>query len=150
MRPIAENMNDGKRLAPYIREAENLYLKPVIGAKLYKDIEENKTEYSILLDGGPYDNDTKDFPGLREAMGYLVFNRFARNDQVNVTAFSLVYKVGEFSERVDDRTVVRIVNDAEKIGLEYLHQCIEYMRFMGMLEKCKPIRKIRKFKAIGR
>lgn len=150
VRPIADNMNDEKRLLPYIKEGETLYLKPLIAPALYKQIVENKADYEELLAGGDYDNERKSFPGLREAMGYLIYSRFVRNQNVNNTAFGLVTKKGEFSEPSDDKTVVRVANDAEKIGFEYLDQCIEYMKFKGMLESCKRIHRKRKFKAIGK
>ena len=148
-RPIAENINDAKRLAPYIEEAETLWLKPIIGAKLYREIEADKPSFSDLINGVLYDNDTKDFPGLGITMGYLSFSRFVRNQNVNITAFGVVIKRGDLSEPAEDKTIVRIANDAEKIGLEYLDQCIEYMRYKGYINRCNTVRRIRKFKPIG-
>jgi len=149
VRPIAENVNDTKRLLPYIDECEKLFLMPAIGVALYKslDSETKPDNFDKIMDGGYYDNDTKHFPGLREAMGYLVYSRFVRNQNVNVTAFAVVTKQGQFSDNVDDRTIVRTANDAEKIGLEYLRQCIEFINFgnevqMNFKAKCK-------FKVIG-
>lgn len=149
VRPIAENLKDEKRLEPYIRESEEFYLKPLISPKLYNEIESKKDEFIDLLDGCVYDNERKQHIGLREAMGYLVYSRFVRLQSVNVTAFGVVVKKTDFSTPADDKTVVRVANDAEKIGLAYLDQCIEYMKHKGWLDSCKEVRKKRKFKAIG-
>ena len=60
-------------------------------------------------------------------MGYLVYSRFIRNQNVNATAFGIVQKQGQFSDVVDEKTIVRTANDAEKIGLEYLRQVVDYI-----------------------
>jgi len=152
VRPIAENVNDTKRLVPYIEESETLFLIPAIGPAIYKilDSEDKPDYYEQLMSGGYYDNDTKHFPGIREAMGYLVYSRFARNQNVNATAFGLVAKQGQFSEQIDYKEKIAIANDAEKIGLEYLRQCIDYLNF-GKSESDKRNYKVKsKFKVIGR
>lgn len=152
VRPIAENVNDTKRIDPYIEECEKLFLMPAIGPATYKLLDgENKPDYfETLMSGGYYDNDTKHFPGIREAMGYLVYSRVARNQNVNVTAFGLVAKSGQFSEPIDYKEKIAIANDAEKIGLTYLKQCVDYLNF-GKTESDKRNFKVKsKFKVIGR
>lgn len=133
VRPISENVNDIKRLSPYIDECENLFLIPAIGSKQYKALEEATTplteELENLLNGCYYADDAKYCSGLKKAMGYLVYSRFVRNQQANATAFGMVTKRSEFSEPLDEKTIVRIANDAEKIGLEYLQQCVDYYNY---------------------
>lgn len=162
IRPIAENVNDIKRLVPYIDECEKLFVLPALGAKQYLAIETaitNSTKETNpaplsdgiknLLNGCYYDSDNQHCEGLKKAMGYLVYSRFVRNQNVNVTAFAIVSKNSEFSEKVDDKTIVRISNDAEKVGLEYLKQCVDFLNF-GKEQSDKRIFKGRqKFKAIG-
>lgn len=150
VRPIAENVNDIKRLVPYIDECEKLYLLKSVGAVQFKKIEDKSiANYSVLMDGGYYDNETKYFAGLRAAMGYLVYSRFVRNQNINATAFGIVAKQGQFSETIDEKTIVRIANDAEKIGLEYLKQCVDYLNF-GKEKNTQTISvKRNKFRVIG-
>jgi hypothetical protein len=136
VRPIAENLPEEKRLRPYIEEAETLWLLPALGAALYKHISEHKDDYALLFSGGYYDGDNRCFSGLSAAMGYLSYSLFVRNQNVNITAFGITVKRGEFSEPADDKTIVRIANDAEKIGKEYLNRCVEYLKYTGAL-KCK-------------
>ena len=170
VRPIAENVNDAKRLIPYIDECEKLYVLPALGAKLYKQIESNvlrssdgepltdnsgenllvgNTELQLLFQGCYYNDDAQHCEGLIKAMGYLVYSRFVRNQNVNVTAFAVVTKKSEFSESVDDKTIVRIANDAEKIGLEYLKQCVDYLNFGKQREDKRIFKGRQNFKAIG-
>jgi hypothetical protein len=159
-----------KRLVPYIEECEKLFVLPALGAKLYKQLEsdilqdnngspitENSgsnilvggTNLTDLLDGCYYDSDTKHCEGLKKAMGYLVYSRFVRNQNVSVTAFAVVTKQGQFSEAVDEKTIVRIANDAEKIGLEYLRQCVNYLNFGKEKADQRNIKPRIKFKVIG-
>jgi len=148
VRPIAENVNDSTRLLPYIDECENLYLKKSIGNGTYNEIDRNRQNYNLLFDGGEY-GENQSFAGLKKAMGYLVYSRFIRNQNVNVTAFGIVAKQGQYSEAVDERTIIRISNDTEKIGLEYLAQCVEYLQFLGIIEgETKKISRT-KYKVIG-
>ena len=162
IRPIAENVNDTKRLLPYIDECEKLFVLPALEAKQYLTIETAiansiketnpvalSDELKNLLNGCFYDSDNQHCEGLKKAMGYLVYSRFVRNQNINATAFGIVSKQGQFSEKVDEKTIVRIANDAEKVGLEYLKQCVDFLNF-GKEQNDKRIFKgRRKFKAIG-
>lgn len=169
IRPIAENVNDIKRLIPYIDECENLFLIPILGASLYKKLDEaalmtnsgipiatNEVQLIYLaenikeiFEGCYYENDTKYHNGLKKAMGYLVYSRFVRNQNINVTAFAVVTKQGQFSETVDEKTIVRTANDAEKIGLEYLRQAVDYINSNLPESEKKVFNPKSKFKIIG-
>jgi hypothetical protein len=148
-RPVADNMVDEKRLLPYITEVQKLYLIPAFGAALYLDIDTNIDNYATLLKGGYYDENKANFVGLSEAIGYLAYSRFVRFQNVNPTAYSMVNKLSEFSEPLDPKTITATANDAEKIGLEYLNQCVTYLRFIEKITcDIKPFTK-RRFKTIG-
>jgi hypothetical protein len=162
VRPISENVNDAKRLVPYIDECEKLYILPALGAKQYlaidtaiaNSIKETDPvpltdDLKKLLDGGYYDGENQHCEGLKKAMGYLVYSRFVRNQNVNATAFAIVTKKSDFSENVDEKTIVRIANDAEKIGLEYLKQCVDYLNFGKKSNEKRIFKGKTKFKAIG-
>lgn len=149
VRPIAENVDDAKRLEPYIEECTNLYFIPAIGAAKFKEIEDDMSQFKLLLDGGYYDEDKKHFAGLNQAMGYLVYSRIVRNNQVNTTAFGVVLKQGQFSEQADEETIIRISNDAEKIGMKYLQECVDYLNFSADKSCVKNTFKSKRIKAIG-
>jgi hypothetical protein len=82
-------------------------------------------------------------------MGYLSYSRFVRNQNVNNTAFGLTVKRDGLSEPADDKTIVRLAHDAEKIGSEYLNNCIEYLKFAGILDCAKKKMKNINIKVIG-
>lgn len=148
IRPIAENMIDEKRLLPYMNEVERLELIPAFGALLYKKIEDNPDQYKVLFNGGYYNDGSAYFAGLSEACGYLVYSRFVQNQNVNVTAFGVVQKVSQYSEPMDEKTIVRVSNEARNIGVEYLNQCLCYLRFIGEIQDgcCMGEKKVKSIK----
>lgn len=149
VRAIAQNINETDRIDTYIEEVENLFLIPQFGARLFKEINENKPEYGLLLNGGFYDGDKKHIPGLIKAVAYLVYSRFVINQPINITAFGAVFKNGEFSEKVDEQNLIRAAKQAEKIGLEYLSQCVEFLIFDNKISCGTGLITKRKFKIIG-
>lgn len=149
VRNVAQNIDDKARVDTYIEEVETLFLIPQFGAKLFKEISENRDDFELLMDGGFYDGDKQYLPGLILATSYLVYSRFVVNQAINVTAFGAVFKHGEFSEKIDEANLVRVSRQSEKIGLQYLKQCVEYLTWTKQLPcKTKPISR-RKFKIIG-
>ena len=149
-RPIALNLDDEKRLNTYIGEAELLDIIPVIGAKLYKEIKDTPTNFTELLDGGYYDNDTKYFAGLKAALSMLSYARFILNNSVNATPFGVQRKNALDSEPVEDKTLFRHSNEAKNVGLAYLQQCVDYLTYENG-RKCgeKTTVKQRKFSIVG-
>lgn len=152
IRAIAENLNDTKRLVPYIKETEQLSIVDSLGAKIYKAIdtavaaeattlsyEDNSgttisfdaDEYDALLNGGYYtdDNDTYFCGGLIPAIAYLSNSRFIVENQLNITAFGAVLKNGQLSEPADTKIIQYSANKSEKIGKQYLSQVYEFIKF---------------------
>jgi len=166
VRPIAENIVDYKRIAPYIREVETLDVMPAIGVNLYKQISEEDFSKTITTNGiipittnsgtvimtdeqwlkfkeGDYytcdcgSDDLRHSAGLIAAISYLAYARMLLNQPLNVTAFSVVYKKTALSEPVDEKTLFRAANEARKIGLEYLRQSVDHLRCEGFIDDCK-------------
>jgi len=154
VRPIADNIIDEKRIAPYIEEAERLDVMPAIGTELYRQLDEDESAMSEYLrtlfrDGGYYDCYGKWFAGINATIAYLAYTRFVKNNSVNVTAFGVVSKSTNFSEPVEEKTLVRHANNAEKIGLEYLRQCVDFLKAHGLICNPKTSNRATKFKSIG-
>lgn len=151
VRPIAHNIDSG-RVDMYIREAEILDVVPAISAELYEvlDAGENlTTEQEMMLNGGYYyDGCAKcKFEGLKVATAYLAYARFMRNNQVNVTPYGVVAKVGEESATTEHRIVVAQAQEAENIGQALLAEAVRYWDSVG--EACNTPAKKKKFIAIG-
>ncbi|MCL2596270.1 MAG: hypothetical protein FWD66_01120 [Paludibacter sp.] len=156
IRPIADNINAAKRIQPYINDAEHLDIMPIIGVKLYRELDSNRLvlltsqQRDILLQGCYYDNNTKYSGGLLSAITYLAYSRFLKNNQLNVTAFGAVVKQGDLSEPADEKTIMRMSNEAYRQGLIYLNQCVDYLKFYNIIPRCSAVRASNvKFKAIG-
>lgn len=156
IRHIADNVNDEKRLYPYMVETENIWIIPAIGIELCQEIEKDKCKYSELLNGGVYDKTNCEtgkgyFEGLKQAVAYLAYSRFVRNHDVFVTASGIKQKMGEYSEPASEASIKRIANESEKIGKQYLNNCIDYLKAKGYIDSCCSKRKnTSKFKVIGR
>lgn len=149
-RPVAGNLDDMKRLEMYIREAEMLHVIPAIGAELYKEVDEDPSAHTLLLDGGYYDNNTRYMAGLKAAVSLLAYARFVLNNGINVTPFGVKEKLALDSNPVQDKALFRHANEAENTGLAYLQQCIDYLNHIN--GSCGNQRKTlgtRKFKAVG-
>lgn len=148
IRPIAENIQLNRMLI-YIEEAEGLYVRPAIGAEVYKGVIDTPELHETLLEGGFYDDNKKYFEGLKKATSYLAYGRMLLNHDFNVTAFGTVFKNGELSEQTEEKTLIRISNDAINTGVRYLNECVDYLRFIGLLNCCvKPANNCR-IKIIG-
>ena len=153
VRHIAHNIDNG-RVDMYIREAEILDVVPAISAELYEvlDAGENlTTEQEMMLNGGYYyDGCAKcKFEGLKVATAYLAYARFMRNNQVNVTPYGVVTKIGEESATTEHRIVVAQAQEAENIGQAMLAEAVRYWKSVGDKSACKTTTKKKKFLAIG-
>ena len=150
-RPIAGTLDDMKRLEMYIQEAEMIHIIPAIGAELYKQVDENPSIHTLLLDGGYYDNNTRYMAGLKAAVSLLAYSRFILNNGINATPFGIREKLTVDSNSVGDKALFRHANEAQNTGLAYLQQCLSYLSFTnGTCGKKHTSVSTRKFKAVGR
>ena len=172
VRPIAANISEYNRIVPYIEEAERLDVMPYIGVSLYKQLDEikpphipyfindiggrvdisKKILYHILCGGYYTDNCGVEqwHGGLIKAISYLAYARCIMQHQVNVTAFGVVFKESQFSEPIDEKTLIRAARTAEKTGLEFLRQVREYLKYLGLLDcGVKNPRRKNKFSLLG-
>lgn len=171
IRPIANNIVDFSRIDPYIEEVETLTIMPEITPILYKILDENPfedvengitlsdaygnqillsaAEYKTIFMPCYYDGMKSYSQGLIEAISYLAYSRMLKNQSVNVTAFGVKVKNTNFSSDVEEGTIFRMANEAQKIGLVYLNQTIDYLKFLGLLKPCNEKINVHKFKAIG-
>ena len=150
IRPIADNI-PLNRITIYLKEAENLYVIPLFGASLFKKISESQDDYTTLFVGGFYDNNKHYFEGLRKSIAYIAYSKMILNQDFNVTAFGTMFKNNEYSEHSNEKTLLRISNDALSIGIRYLDDCVEYLKYIKLLPCCNINRNNRnsRIKIIG-
>lgn len=127
------------RLTPYIAEVEQLYVMPALGVSLYHEIEkqaiEGKDIDTTLIDGGYYGTGKEEgwCPGIIAAVAYLAYARFLPNQQINVTAYGVVNKTGEHSQKADEASIIRQANQSRETGEKYLQLVVNYLRFLGKI-----------------
>ena len=129
IRDIAANLKD-MRLAPYIKECEDAYIMPALGADLYERLDNHTETDEILLDGGYYDKpdgSRAKCHGIRRAVAYFAYARVLRNNAVSVTAFGVVTKTSNYSQPTEAAQAQSAAAEAVKMGELYLHSCIEYL-----------------------
>lgn len=128
IRDIAANVKDA-RIEPYIKECEDAYIMPALGAGLYERLDTKQEQDQVLLDGGYYDGpDGRAYcHGIRRAVAYFAYARLLRNNQVNVTAFGVTQKTGAYSQPTDGQQIASAATEATKMAEVYLHSCVDYI-----------------------
>ena len=157
-------------IEPYIQEAENLHVRTTLTPELYKKIEATvltdnwdipitsndddiltlDAEFDTLLLGGYYDEDTKYFAGLIAAVAYLAHSRMVMEHGIIATSFGMSQAGGgEFNEALDYKSRKHSSTKSEKIGLEYLAGCVEYLKFTEVIPCDSTTRRRKRFRTIG-
>lgn len=170
VRDIAANI-DADRLHNFIREAENIDIRPSISAELFRRLEEMgpfyvvngeimgeynlTTEEKNLLVGGYYTSScgcSEYFEGLLLALGYFAYARLVREQSLNVTAYGVVVKEGELSSPADTRAIASAALNAQNIAEAYLGNTLKYWRTIqneGCCGEAQMPKRMRKFIPIG-
>ena len=145
---------NGTKIDSFIREAENMDLKPVLGDSLLIAVRKNPTAFAALLNGGVYKTslgEEKSFEGLKSALAYFTYARFVRNNEGNVTRTGFMVKDNEHSARASEAEKQRAWNDVRSIGERYLRECMEFVKQDETCRSCcgEPKRKEGKYKVLG-
>ena len=122
---------ENDKMDAFIREAENLDVKPVIGDGLFIALHKDYERFTALLNGGVYENEDgelKSFTGLKTALSYFVYARLVRNNDGQVTRMGFVNKDNDHSTRASELERERIYNDAVAIARRYMHECMDFIR----------------------
>ena len=141
-RNLTLNMDDSKRLEPFILEAQRLDLCTMLGKRLYFDMVKYLASYNAgitaqtdlmpyqptadeqwfqkLLNGTSYNHTwpdqsitTKIYAGLKPVLVYLSFARFVRSDNVRSTQSGFVKKNTDFSVQISDKEIQSAATRAE-------------------------------------
>lgn len=137
-RPIGK-VDDNKLLA-YITEAENLFIKPVLGDSLYMmlfDDSQNKGEHiRRLFDGGTYFDCcgcVHCFRGLSVTIAYFVYAQVVMSGDFESTRFGMVIKDGEYSNRISSKERSDHYSNTLEVANAYLRECVAYCRSTGLI-----------------
>ena len=141
VRDISRNIGRD-RIEPYILEVEHAYIVPAIGAELYERIDAGDEEDSTLIYGGYYSAGSirKMCYGLKKAIAYYAYERILRNNPINVTAFGVTQKTGNFSQPTSQDVSSPAIDEARKMADLYLQSCVDYINRNQECNEQKPER----------
>lgn len=119
-----------EKIETYIRESEDIDIKPALGDALFIDIQENPNKYYLLINGGMYEDKGGKhvMTGLKTALAYYSYARLVKNGDGNVTRYGFVNKEDEYSSRSDSKERVMAYNDAFSIADSYMKECVLYLK----------------------
>lgn len=120
---------DSDKIDIYIRESENIDIKPALGDALFIDLHDHPEKYELLLEGGKYEDEcgVHTLVGLKSALAYYAYARLVKNGDGNVTRFGYVNKADEYSSRPDTKERVMAYNDAFSVADSYMKECLMYL-----------------------
>lgn len=134
IKQISQNINAVDRIQPFIQEAQMFDVKGKLGSLFYHDMIKNITDskYQDLLNGTTYSDNSSPaneyhFSGLKPAIAYYTYARYILNGQVSATNFSVVRKTNEFSDPVDEKTLVRLSTQARNAADALMDDCISFL-----------------------
>ena len=131
IRQLTSNL-DVKKLNPYIQEAQNFDLRPVLGEAFFYDLLANSDDsiYQDLLNGKEYQNandETVAFEGLAAALKYFAYARYIESSNTHSTAYGLVSKTNDFSQQAQEKTIARMVTNARSSAKGYLDDVLKFL-----------------------
>lgn len=121
---------DESDIEQYIRESESIDIKSALGDSFFLEVKDNPEKYSLLIDGGVYEDKNghkKLLTGLKTALAYYTYARIVKNGDRNVTRFGLVQKDSEYSSHTEFKEKVMAYNDAFSIADRYLKECVLFL-----------------------
>lgn len=131
IRDISNNVDFDKRIKPYVREAQEFDIRPILGAEMFYDLLKNSADdnYTALLDGLDYTyaDVNYSFVGLKTIIAYYTYARFIPHDNVRSTPSGMMGKTNEFSERISKSEIDRIVNQNQSAAYAYIEDMICFL-----------------------
>lgn len=134
IRPAADF--DEVRIAPFIREVQRVYLRPVLNDALYleflerfDDVDPQYDKYRDLLNGKKYQKDDYDilFDGAKFMLSYYTFVLLVTDNPVNFVRFGVVKKVANQSESLTPQEMTLQINSLKSTAMIYQNNLIRYL-----------------------
>ena len=145
-RPISKHLEDNV-LETYIREVEEMVIRPTIGASFYRYLLESKDDeipsVEILLNGGWYPStfdETFDgtfreggqgldemCSGLKKCIAYYVLAKIVKGNDAHITRYGLSQKENEYGNRPSAADKESQYRDLANMGDKYLQDTLQYL-----------------------
>jgi hypothetical protein len=132
---ISANINATKKLEPYILEAQEFDLRPLLGEELYNAIVEDfearpsLPDYSDLFNGCEWtiSGHTYKHEGLIPVLCYFAYARYKLNSNTEDTAFGTVTKRNNESDPASEKTINRQADQARSGAMSYFSRVQNYL-----------------------
>lgn len=134
-RPTADL--DDARVTPFILEAQQNDLRPILNDLLYYDLMKRFTDsadamyanYQNLINGVDYsyNGGTIHFSGIKPMLAYYALARFIVNNPINITRFGVVQKVNPQSEPISSAVINSVVNDLRSTAMNYQLDLVKFL-----------------------
>lgn len=120
------------KINPFIAEAEELDLKPQLGAAMYKALVDNKDDgdvYQTLLEGEDYTcgNETINYPGIKKILAYYAYSRYLSEQDSFSTVSGMVQPGGQNSSALSEKSITRKIGQARSAGAHYMEEMHKYL-----------------------
>jgi hypothetical protein len=120
IKSISLNLNQDKELVPNIIEAQEYDLRPILGDNFFLDLVDDLTAspslvlYSDLWNGSEYTYGGERYKheGIKTVLAYHAYARYLSGANIQSTATGFVHKTNQYSERVDDKSISRLIAQA--------------------------------------
>lgn len=125
---ISANINSATKLNPFINEAQEFDLRPLMGAEFFLDLiadfeaSPSLATYSDLFNGSEWTVGTikHQHNGIKPVLAYFSFARYLMNQGANSAPFGMVQKLNNpESQPISERTLERLVSQAKSGAQAY-------------------------------
>lgn len=138
-RPIGKV--DHEKLTAYITEAEQLYIKPILGTSLFLRLisDEKKDEKTLtLLNGGVYNDsngDVQSLVGLKVTLSYYVYAQNVMSGDFQSTRYGMTVKSDDYSSHLSSKERSDCYNNTMEIANSYIRECVSYCKAVGLIQQ---------------
>ncbi|MBR1801014.1 MAG: hypothetical protein IJ767_05900 [Bacteroidaceae bacterium] len=144
-RPASVHIDEGEVMA-FVREAEDLYVKPLIGIDTFTTLAETQVPENELTEplrtlylGGTWTKgsgagaakeacgcgEMQECAGLKRAVAYLAYARMVAADGGMLTRTGYYQHDDSYASRMDDKNRANARRDVQNMADFYLGQCVE-------------------------
>ncbi len=134
--PIAEI--EQTRIDPYIVQAQELDLRPVLNDALYYDFMQKynttgdpmHSAYQNLLNGTTWSMNgvTVQFGGIKPMLAHYALARFIPMNGLNITRYGNHRKLNDKSEAVEQTSITYVVNNIRSTAIAYQQELTCYLQ----------------------
>lgn len=128
---LAPTINSAQRILPFCYEAQELDVRPLMGDEFYFIYQQQVlSEMTALHSGTTYTNANGNsviFDGCIKVIVHYAYARFLENQQISVTANSVVSKESPYSTPTDPLTIKQRVTQIRSAAWAYWIECVKFI-----------------------